>query len=212
MRFDELQDIYRHNDGGRGECPDSDVLWQLANRQLGRSARETVASHLTACFDCADEYLLIRRAEASPEPRTNWLQSLRMALAVPRPALAAVAVFLSVGVMVVVQSRTAQPTSVRGASPVAEVAGTLPVSGSIVTVLPEALSFPGVDGAAGYRVALYDAESTELFRWSNLEEPRAPLSAELTAELSPGTYYWRFSVDDGTSWIDSPLVDFQYRP
>jgi hypothetical protein len=207
----ELEALYRSATahGDAAGCPAAETLAAAAASALGVAEREALAAHVARCSTCAEDLRLLAKlrpvvegaAGRLPEPRpaAGWWP-----LPFPagrRTAFAALALVAVAAVSLVVwqaaRSRTAPPAPVDRSRQEATVA-TSPPHRAVLADPPAALSWAAVAGATGYRVTLYDFESTPIWESPPLAEPSVALPDEVRGRLGRGRpVLWRIAVTSG---------------
>ena len=200
----------------RQDCPSADSLWSIAVGEVDAAQRATAVAHVARCAPCARELaLLIEAVPAAPEGRTaaaprrpSWA---RLLFSLPRPAMAALAMFAAMAVTVVVlKDRLGTPASQTRGAAVPETS-VVPPTGMTIPAPPGELVWEAwsseEDGP--WIVSLYDLESTLMWRSEPTALRRAALPYSVRSRMGATTYYWRVSrTDDGPS---SPLFEFRVQ-
>lgn len=190
-------------------CPDAEALVAASLGELAPAEREAVAGHLSSCSACADELRLLAELRpvvegatgAAPSPDravagsfwarlpSAWRASAAAALVVAVAAVALVAVQTS-------RSPTTTPPIERGDP--ARSTATAPPNRAELAEPPVELSWTALAGATGYRVTLYDFESTPIWQSPPLRDARAVLPDEVRERLPRGKpIFWRVAVTRG---------------
>lgn len=168
------------------------------DRVLTEEERAMVEAHLAVCFECRDEVVVLRNLISVRSPRRRIL---RVGLALGAAAAAVV-------VLLVQPGRVSSP----GPSPHRD-----PSQGAATVLVPRTpagpasrpvmLAWSPLDQAKRYRVLVFDAEGTILYR-AEAADTVLPLPDSLP--LSPGqAYFWKVEADTGWDrWVSSKLVEF----
>ena len=233
----ELQDLYRQHTGGgdREACLTAEVIADLARGELSAEERRRAAIHLADCSDCSLELRMVRGLESwaadlapkleggSAQPRGREAGAVtdlaaarqardasRRGLARPRwlPAAIAAGLALVVGsAYLLTPSAPAPPGDVTRAE---SVAGLEPAVGTAVEEAPELFRWPAQQGAASYRVRLFDASAELLWESEPLRGPEARLPSEIRHRLESGsTYSWTVTMEGAVQ--RSRLGPFAFR-
>lgn len=164
---------------------------------LTAGERATVEAHLASCLECRDEVIAIQPLVRSHSPRHLIL---RATIAV---GAAAAAVVLLV-----------QPGPVPGPRPSPhrdppQDASTVVVPRAPLgpTSRPLTVAWSPLNHAKRYRVLVFDAEGTILYR---AEATDSALALPDSLGLSPSqSYFWKVEADTGWDrWVSSRLVEF----
>src|SRR5262245_1795376 len=182
-------------------CPDAKLAARLLTNDAGAKERETFAAHLLDCPDCAAEYRLAGpledfAKEAAEGARRGETQSTGTRAPSPRFAwalaatIAAAAIEISTAWYLARGGKTAEAPVERGAP--AATSAVVPPDGSVLADPPEKLAWEQAEGADGYRVVLYDAESTPVWDASSSRESRVRIPDEVRERLRKGgSFYWK---------------------
>ncbi len=188
---DDLKALYRERTepATRDACPTADEMADLAAGARSAADRERLTGHLAACSACADEFRVLGELRpvidgaARPRPAFDW-----------RYLAAAAALVLVAGLAFVVwqSSRTNLPPRPIDRSGQTSQIETTPSNRATLDAAPAALSWTAVDGATGYRVTIYDFESTPVWESPLVRTSTVDVPEEVRARLRPGTpVYWR---------------------
>jgi hypothetical protein len=168
------------------------------DRVLTDEERARVEAHLAACFECRDEVVALRNLVSVRSPRRRILQT----------GIALGAAAAAVVVLVVNPGRVSMPEPSPHRDP----------SQGVATVIvartpagpgsrPVTLAWSPLDQAKRYRVLIFDAEGSILYR-AETDDSVLPLPDSLP--LSPRqAYFWKVEADTGWDrWVSSRLVEF----
>ena len=209
-------------------CPEA-LDFQAAIQGTSRRAeRDRFADHLVACQDCAEEYRIalslvrwsdeagrVDRAAPNPGAIENAPRPRPAPFRLPAWSLAiAATVLVAIGVVLAWRSGSLAPasTGVERGKPSLPLA-TDPPDQAVLSQPPESLRWPAVEGAQSYRVAIYDSESTLLWKseWVAVTETRLP--AAVRERLAPGrAYLWRSFARVGIDERVSEVSEFVLSP
>jgi hypothetical protein len=166
---------------------------------LTAEERVTVEEHLATCVECRDEVVALRPLVSAPSSRRRIL---RAGLALGSAAAAVVVLLV-------------QPGQVPNPEPSQQHRD--PSQGAATVLVPRTPSGPGsrplmlvwspLDLAKRYRVLVFDAEGTILYR---VEATDSALRLPDSVRLSPGqSYFWKVEADTGFDrWVSSKLIEF----
>ena len=197
-------------------CAEVETILRVIEGDATAAERAAFADHVLVCSDCAEEYRAARSAGElfPPAARDASPGALPSASRLPPWLAAAAAVFvlLALSVVVLRQPRRESPALLeRGPAPATSAVE--PADGSTLTEPPAKLSWAPVDGADGYRVVVYDAESTPLWQAGQLAEAQAALPEELRERLrGGGDFSWRVETRRRGEHLSSVLHRFSLRP
>jgi hypothetical protein len=210
------RDAYRAGlPAGSGECPDERELAALVLGEVTGDARVRLADHVVACGRCAAAYrtLVELHEAASRAPkdeagssRARWSRRRLMGWA------AAAAIVAGGGLLVRVFLAPTGPGGgslpiVRGGAGAA--LAVEPPAGARLLEPPQRLAWTAMEPRAMYRVVVYDAESTPIWRSAPTPGRVMVLPASLRERLARGgTFYWRVRVDGESGSSSTPLHRF----
>jgi anti-sigma factor RsiW len=160
--------------------------------------RATVEAHLAACVECRDEVVALRPLVSAQRSRRRIL---RAGIALGAAAAAAVVLLVQPG-----RVSSPEPAQHRDLSQGMEMA-LAPITPAGPGSRPVTLAWSSLDQAKRYRVLVFDAEGTILYR-AEAGDSVLPLPDSL--RLSPGQpYFWKVEADTGWDrWVSSRLVEF----
>jgi len=219
VRNDQLQTLWRDATEPRTahvcDCLDDEVLERAARGTLKDTERSVVIDHLVGCSHCSQAVQARRELSSWAVDAQSILSKSQHSVLVPfsrRPvarylALAAVLV-LATGLGALWRS-SARPTSVilRG-KPQIGMAVT-PADGSLLESAPERLSWTAESGEPLYTVAIFDQESTIVWRSTQITGADITLPPDIKDRLGrPGRYYWRVTGIRGVVENSGPLMTF----
>lgn len=191
-------------------CLDEDTLGALAEGSLDEPTRSAVLPHVAECARCRSTVASLSRALADPdlsreiEQVTPRSRSWRGILVTAILAAAIVMVLLVPPELF----RNPAPGTHRAGETIVEVPGSLVPTGVVAAV--DELRWSGVEGAARYRVTLFDRDGRVLFE---ANPTGASVALPDSVSLLPGTQYlWKVEaqVAAGRS-VSSELVSFTLR-
>ena len=192
-------------------CPDAERIRLLAAGELSRADRLQLVDHLTVCSDCSNEY---RAAVAVGGWVGEIERDLRPAAVVVRPHWRWVAVAATIVVAVGIPAWIAlddggeRSPAFRTVVRPADTAVT-PSDRARLEQAPNRLEWAARDGAA-YRVELYDAESSLIWRSERVETAAVELPQTVRDRIGPGElYYWRVFIELEGERIQSALHQFE---
>jgi hypothetical protein len=208
-------------------CPGSEAFRSEFEGPSGAADRARFVDHLVACADCAEEYRLaasVGRWASEAATAIGWAGADRAVepasagrspiLGLPAWGLAvAASVLLALGVAwtLRLRSTSAEETAERGEG--APTLATDPADRAVLPAAPERLQWPAVGGADSYRVALYDSESTLLWKSDVVAASETKLPAAIAGSLRPGrTYLWRVLARVGLDERASTVFEFSLSP
>jgi hypothetical protein len=208
-------------------CPGADAFPSEVEGPPRAADRARFADHLVACPDCAGEYRLatsVRRwasdaaraigGAGADRPAAQAPSARRLISRLPTWGLAvAASVLLALGVALILRLRStgAEETAERGEA--APALATDPLDRAVLSAAPERLRWPAVGGADSYRVALYDSESTLLWKSDAVAATETELPAAIRQGLQPGrVYLWRVFARVGLDERASGVFEFALSP
>ena len=203
---------------GSPDCPDDETLAALATGEPTGAERERLADHVALCRRCADRYrtlrALHRMAAAEPErdegrrpspPLLGREGSRRFLLLV-----AAASLLVVIGLIGLTGPMGRVPDQDRLRGPAME-EGVRPAPEARLEAPPRQLVWPARDGALSYRVILYDAGSSPLWKSGPLAVPRLALPDAARSRLATGeSYFWVVEVGRGKAEPASRLGPFWF--
>jgi anti-sigma factor RsiW len=168
---------------------------------LTRDERTVVEAHLAVCSECRDEVVALRPVVSRREPRRSVLRAVAVASAV-----AAAVVLLLLPPRVSGPELSAHRDLQNEDAPT--VVPRVPAGEGLRPVL---LAWSPLAQASRYRVQVFDAEGSVLFR---AEAADSALRFPDSVALSPGRpYFWKVEADTGWDrWVSSGLVEFSIAP
>lgn len=168
---------------------------------LTREERAVVEAHLAVCSECRDEVVALRPVVQRRDPRRSALR----AVAVAGAAAAAV-------VLLLLPNRVSGPEQSTHRDRQDDVApAVVPRAPAGEGLRPALLAWSPLAQASRYRVQVFDAEGSVLFR---AEAADSALGLPDSVPLSPGRpYFWKVEADTGWDrWVSSGLVEFSIAP
>jgi anti-sigma factor RsiW len=163
--------------------------------------RAVVEAHMATCYECRDEVVALRPVVKARSPR-RWL--LRIGIPVGAAAAAALVLLIQPGLV-------SRPEPSLHRDPPQDVApGPVPRTPAGLGSRPLLLAWSPLDEASRYRVLVFNAEGSILFR---AEVGDSVLGLPDSVVLSPGQpYFWKVEADKGWDrWVSSRLVEFSVR-
>ncbi|MEP7074551.1 MAG: hypothetical protein ABI878_01970 [Acidobacteriota bacterium] len=219
----DLKDAFKKRAGARPDCVSSNDIKDLVSGSLSLEQRRVAEDHLALCNSCAEDYRsLVSLKEWAvkealkhgwEEPKVTWVEqwhsilSLRfvVAAAIVLTAVIAIPFFVLRNQLDGRSGRNAQ----RGSSSVYLV--TDPLDDSLLDAPPEKLSWEPSAGSFGYKVSLFDRESTLIWESDLTKVSSVSLTADVRSHLEAGqVYYWRITIFDGAP-RQSSLLKFRIR-
>ncbi len=168
------------------------------DRVLTEEQRATIEAHLAGCLECRDEVVALQPLVSVQSPRRKIL---RAGIALGAAAAAVVVFLIQPGPV-----PSPQPSQHRDPS---QGAVTVIVARTPVGPVsqPVTLAWSSLDQVKRYRVLVFDAEGTILYR---AEATDSVLALPDSLPLSPGqAYFWKVEADTGWDrWLSSKLVEF----
>ncbi|HVR96536.1 MAG TPA: TraR/DksA C4-type zinc finger protein, partial [Thermoanaerobaculia bacterium] len=180
---------------GSPDCPDDETLAALATGEPIGAERERLADHVALCRRCADRYRMLRALHqmAAAEPvrdEGSPPQSSRRFLLL----VAAASLLVVVGLVGLTGQTGRVPDQDRLRGPAVE-EGVRPAPEARLAAPPRQLAWPASDGALSYRVILYDAGSSPLWKSGSVAVPRLALPDAARSRLASGeSYFWVVEV------------------
>ena len=165
---------------------------------LTAEERATTEAHLAACVECRDEVVALRPLGSGQSSRRSFV---RAGLALGAAAAAAVVLLVQPGRISSPEPPLHRDPSQGAVTLVVPIAPAGPVSP------PVRLAWSPLDLAKRYRVLVFDAEGTTLYR---VEAGDTVLPLPDSLPFSPGqAYFWKVEADTGLDrWVSSNLVEF----
>lgn len=201
LRPDELQlwrQAYRQaRADAPTDRPDDEALAAMVTGETQGEARAALADRIVADPRASDDYrtlqALHRAAGQAPAARRP---SLRRYVALA--AVLALAVLGGLWLWQLERQGTPVRTDVmRGSQESAALIS--PAPDTTLVAPPQRLSWTPQPGAQGYRVQLFDAGATLLWRSEEVSEPTLDLTTEALASLSTdGAYFWTVEAEGGS--------------
>jgi anti-sigma factor RsiW len=164
---------------------------------LTRSERGEAQSHLAACRECRMEVAALSRI--APRRPSAWLR--RVGVGAGEAAAAALLLFVRTGSVPPPEPSSHRDPAPGAASPIQ------PVSPLGAAGPPTALVWSRVGAADQYRVTVFDAEGSILFRAATAD---SAVALPDSVRFAPGrSYFWKVEGDTGWDrWVSSPLTEF----
>ena len=211
------------------ECLSTEELSLAVEGKISSEFREKLVEHLGSCSNCAAEIQTLfsvkgwANAEAATSgknssvrpARTRSLPGWLKGLASPRWAVATglvliSAVSISVWYLQTISHREGDIQNKRGGSYIAIEAS--PNNLAQLKSPPERLSWRSQVVSPVYQVAIYDFESTLIWKSGPIKEASIDIPPDVRAKMEPGRkYYWRVFFVDGLS-RKSRLLQFELAP
>ena len=221
---DDLQNLFQTDKPrDRSECLSAEELQNASTGQFSKSRREIAANHLAVCSDCSDDLKLLgavqewATAEAEQlkvgdgPTRISWIDRFRWLLS-PRYAVSItvlIVVLVSVPVVIHLNRSADEPDVRRGGRSVDVI--TDPADNAQLDGPPERLSWLAPDHAYGYKVSLYDLESSLIWESGLIKDNSTAIPMEIRSKLKPDqVYFWRVTILDGAP-KQSNLLRFTIR-
>lgn len=220
---EKLKQIVRANTSPasdeRVECLSAIDLRLAASGELPNEMRKRVAEHLASCSACVDEFHVLRSLrewaaedgaadEKLVDPRQQkawrgWLSFPRWATALGVFLVAAI----SISVWILQTLPPDESRYERGSGSLT--VETDPKDGARLNAPPERLSWKSQTASAGYRVEIYDFESTLLWKSGFIKSNAVEIPPDVRQKLTPGQiYHWRVFFIDGHT-LKSQLLSFR---
>ena len=215
---------------GSANCPDDETLAALAlgedtgeaTGETTGAARERLADHVAACRRCAGRYRTLRdlhRAAAAATPSESRSpgdegrsrrRGRRLRLLA---AAAALLGMVGLGWLVGLPRRVPDEDGDlrRGPAAAVEEEGVRPAPEARLAGPPRQLVWPAREGALSYRVILYDAGASPLWRSGPLATTHLALPDAARSRLAAGeSYFWVVEVGRGEDAAVSRLGPFWF--
>jgi hypothetical protein len=213
------------------ECLTEEQFLKAAMRKLGDTERRRIANHLATCTDCTDSYrvvlqlrpwaeeaerVLAPRVAPTPAASRRFSDSLaafwqRLNRDSRVRAIAAIVLIIVAGGSLLVWQwlrQTTQPGSIERA-PVLPRLSIVPTDKAAVGEPPETFSWSAVEGATGYKVVIFDFQSTTVWESGRLRETSIRLPEPVRQRLLRNRpYYWRVIAEDALEQRQSELFQF----
>jgi len=197
-------------------CLDDVVLERAARGRLLEKERHEVVDHLVSCSDCSQAVKVLRELESWAHDTGAIVHQARGPRLVPFTRYPAMRIVALAAVLVMAAGlgalwrtfdgpATAVSRGVRQMGMAVE-----PVDDSVLNAAPLRLTWALESGDVLYRVMVYDAESTLLWRSAEITGAAVDLSPDLRTRLAvPGRYYWRVVGVSGVVERFGPLMSFE---
>jgi len=197
-------------------CLDDGGLERAARGTLESAERSEVVDHLIRCSQCSQAVQVLRELEDWADDAGTSVSRSPAPASVPflkRPAtrylaLAAVLVLAS-GLGALWQGSAGPTTMVSRGAPQLGLAVT-PTDGSLLNTAPKQLAWRTESGENLFRVTIYDAESTLVWRSDQITDSEINVPPAVRARLTrPGLYYWRVTGLREVAEHSGPLMTFE---
>lgn len=206
----QLQDAYRSSTSraktGRADCPSAETLTELRQDTLPDSERTSLLQHLSICSDCLEEYRLGESLEtvvsSGKTTAGTWTQHWRLAA-----SITVLAITLSFFWMLHQSNRIDYDPSRMERGREQNDWKIIPPDGGKVPPGAVQLRWSSVPKATGYRVSLYDTDSTQLWTSRVVSTPVVEIPQSVSLE-SGKHYYWRITIFQGDYQELSRLYEF----
>jgi hypothetical protein len=222
LNEERLKEIYRRGTARAGQgqgCLTREQFALVAAGRMSRKERLAAARHMASCFDCAEEYRILRSLEflrheaEQPEaarsvaprfPGRAFSTPARRAVAAAMVMIIAVAAFL---IFKATRPLTPAPGASRGG--VALQLEVAPGNGETISDAPQRLTWSEAEGTLEYQVILYDFESTPVWESPPVKTSFVVIPEEVRASLKRARpTYWRVTALRGVERQRSELFQF----